>query len=370
MKKNSFSLINFVFYIINIIGCILLLFSYLANFITPDKFTFAAYCGMLYPYLLATNTFFVIYWALQRKRFAFLSLIGILIGYTFIPRLYPFNNQHSKNNDSNFVKILSYNVHVFGIYEGNNTYKDSIISFIAEQQPDILCFQEYFQDNKTYKHDSIFKSILQTKHKYLELDGDNHKIGLAVFSKYPIIHAETLNFQDSSNNKAVLSDICIANDTFRVYNIHFQSINFEKEDYLFTSKFSTKEINMKSEEMQSGSKRILKKLKQGYVVRSEQVKQIVEHIKSSPYPVVVCGDFNDIPWSYTYQQISKLLTDAFVSSGKGFGNTFFINNRYPFRIDFIFYNERTFQAFDFKVHHIKYSDHLPIHTLLKPIEVK
>ena len=84
MKKNSFSLINFVFYIINIIGCILLLFSYLANFITPDKFTFAAYCGMLYPYLLATNTFFVIYWALQRKRFAFLSLIGILIGYTFI----------------------------------------------------------------------------------------------------------------------------------------------------------------------------------------------------------------------------------------------------------------------------------------------
>jgi endonuclease/exonuclease/phosphatase family metal-dependent hydrolase len=47
--------------------------------------------------------------------------------------------------------------------------------------------------------------------------------------------------------------------------------------------------------MQTGSKRILKKMKQGYIYRSEQVKHIVNHIKSSPYPVVVCGDFNDIP---------------------------------------------------------------------------
>jgi endonuclease/exonuclease/phosphatase (EEP) superfamily protein YafD len=59
---------------------------------------------------------------------------------------------------------------------------------------------------------------------------------------------------------------------------------------------------MKSDEIQSGSKRILQKLKEGYIIRSKQVQVMVEHMKNSPYPVLVCGDFNDVPWSYTYQQ--------------------------------------------------------------------
>ena len=362
MKKHSFSLLNIVFYLINLIACILLLLSYLANFISPDSFTFLAYCGIIYPYLLSANVFFVLYWALQRKRYVFYSLISILIGFTFIPRLYPFNNKQELTNDTALFKVLSYNVHVFGMYEPDNHNKDSIFDYIAMQQPDIVCLQEYFQDHKNHLHDKVMQNILQTKHQYLEIDGINQKIGLAVFSKYPIINQGILAFTDSSNNKAVFTDLCLENDTIRIYNIHFQSIYFDKEDYLFTSKFTKTDLDLKSEEMQTGSKRILKKLKKGYIYRSEQVKHIVNHIKSSPYPVVVCGDFNDIPWSYTYHQIHKLLSDAFVSSGKGFGNTFYINNKFPFRIDYIFYDKTFFNTSGFTVDKTAFSDHRPVYT--------
>ena len=94
------------------------------------------------------------------------------------------------------------------------------------------------------------------------------------------------------------------------------------------------------------------------------VQVMVEHMKDSPYPVLVCGDFNDVPWSYTYQQISNLATDAFVKSGKGFGNTFLVNHKIPFRIDYIFYDEKAFDTFDFTVRKVNYSDHFPILALL------
>ncbi|NLE62398.1 MAG: hypothetical protein GX612_00985, partial [Bacteroidales bacterium] len=155
MKKHSFSLLNIVFYLINLIACILLLLSYLANFISPDSFTFLAYCGIIYPYLLSANVFFVLYWALQRKRYVFYSLISILIGFTFIPRLYPFNNKQELTNDTALFKVLSYNVHVFGMYEPDNHNKDSIFDYIAMQQPDIICLQEYFQDHKNHLHDKV-----------------------------------------------------------------------------------------------------------------------------------------------------------------------------------------------------------------------
>lgn len=364
MKKHSFSLLNIVFYLLNLIACILLLLSYLSNLISPNNFTFLAYCGIIYPYLLSANVLFVIYWALQRHRYVFYSLISILIGFTFIPRLYPFNSKQDQTKDTARFKVLSYNVHVFGMYEQENNNKDSIFDYIAKQQPDIVCLQEYFQDHKNHRNDKVLQNILQTKHQYLEIDGINQKIGLAVFSKYPIVNHGTLAFNDSSNNKAVFTDICIKSDTIRVYNIHFQSLYFDKEDYLFTSKFAKNNLNLKSEEMQTGSKRIFKKLKQGYIYRSEQVKHIVQHIKSSPYPVVVCGDFNDIPWSYTYHQIHKLLSDAFVSSGKGFGNTIFINNKFPFRIDYIFYDKKVFNASGFTVDNTAFSDHRPVYTYL------
>ena len=37
-----------------------------------------------------------------------------------------------------------------------------------------------------------------------------------------------------------------------------------------------------------------------------------EEIDQSPYPVIVCGDLNDVPNSYAYNHIGRGLRNAFV----------------------------------------------------------
>ena len=48
-------------------------------------------------------------------------------------------------------------------------------------------------------------------------------------------------------------------------------------------------------------------MRQAYIQRADQVDIIKEDIRLSPYPVIVCGDFNDTPVSYTYKTLSKEL---------------------------------------------------------------
>lgn len=363
MKKKSFSLVNGIFLIINLLFISLILLSYLANYIFPEKYPYIAYMGILYPYLLIINVLFVLFWGFKRHRNAFLSLIAIAIGFSFLPRLYQHKGKSFGNDSTATYKVLSYNVHIFGLYSDTD-FHDSIFKYISTENPDIICLQEYFQNNKNHKNDSILKKILKSEHKHIYTQGKSNKFGLATFSKYPIVNTGFIAYDDSSSNKAIFTDIRIHSDTIRVYNIHFQSLHFDKEDYLFTAKVTNQDIEIRGKELQIASKRIHKKLQKGYTLRSKQVQIMVEHILSSPYPVIVCGDFNDVPCSYTYQQINNLLTDAFVKSGKGLGHTFYVNQKLPFRIDYIFYDKNSFDAFDFSVNQINFSDHFPIHTLL------
>ena len=87
---------------------------------------------------------------------------------------------------------------------------------------------------------------------------------------------------------------------------------------------------------------------------------MAEHIKKSKYPVIVCGDFNDTPSSYTYHQIMSrnMLKDAFTESGKGLAQTY--NGVFPsFKIDYILYSKQ-FKSYNFKISKNNLSDHLPV----------
>ncbi len=258
------------------------------------------------------------------------------------------------------LKVMSYNTRMFDYYNhsGIEGAPDEVFKFILQQNPDVVCFQEYFTSLKKneYTPTQIIARFRQYGYRhieYLKPRTGNTGYGLATFSKYPITNTGAIRFE-KSNNQAIYSDIDVNGTKVRVFNNHLESIGFKDGDL---SVLDTLDFRM-NEYQRRGLRNISQKLTRAFAMRSNQAEALARHISNSPYPVIVCGDFNDTPVSYVYRTMRGSMKDAFREAGVGFGGTY--NGRLPsFRIDYIFYSPQ-FQAYNFKRFPIKYSDHFPI----------
>ncbi len=261
------------------------------------------------------------------------------------------------------IRILSYNVKVFDLYNWSKNVesKNNMIQFIDSVQPDIACFQEYlYDDRKKFNTTDTISKLLETKyvHQGFTTDFRYHHFGSATFSKYPIIHKSQIEFKNT-RNFVLVTDIVKDEDTIRIFNCHLQSIQFDKDELNYIDSIS-ENINKKSfKEVQP----ILKRLKRAFHKRARQVEILRDSIEHSPYPFIVCGDFNDVPNSYAYQTISRGLYDSFLEAGWGMGTTF-SEFPIPYRIDYILYSDK-FKAVYAKRFPIPYSDHFPYFSVLR-----
>jgi endonuclease/exonuclease/phosphatase (EEP) superfamily protein YafD len=139
--------------------------------------------------------------------------------------------------------------------------------------------------------------------------------------------------------------------------VHLQSNHFKEQDYKFLANPDSGDRAV----MLHGAKHLMKRIRRAVKKRSDQTDELALHIASCPYPVILCGDFNEPSFTYTYQVISKMLDDAFVTKGKGFGITY---DQFPLilRLDYIFYNRDRFLIHSYHTRQKKLSDHYPITT--------
>ncbi|MBE9468347.1 MAG: endonuclease/exonuclease/phosphatase family protein [Bacteroidetes bacterium] len=353
--------INKILFWLNILSIIFLLLSYLSSYISPEDNLVFPLFGLLYQYILLVNILFVVYWIFRKKLFFLLSLITILIGWNFFNNFFQFRfPEKSTTNQTlnvNTFKLLSYNVRLFDLYNWshNKDTKNKMFDYIKSQDAEILCFQEFYNDetNSFSTLDTLvkFQKAKNYHHAYtFDVQGVYH-FGIATFSSYPIVGKGEIRFKNT-NNICIYTDIKIKNDTIRIYNNHLQSIHLQKEDYNFIDNINSEKDKIK------GAEGIVKRLQKAYKERAYQSEIISNNIKQSPYPVIVCGDFNDNEGSYVYRKMRNDLNDAFVNCGSGFGNTY--NRKITgFRIDYILYDD-FFKASNFKISKIKYSDHYPL----------
>jgi len=306
----------------------------------------------------------MLYWILRFKKEFLISFIVIIIGINhfndFIPiRLGKINTKGFLKENLQQIKILSYNVRLFNSYEwlsdpGTN---QNIINFIRSEHPDIICLQEFYTSTKVdYQPEKIREYFSETPYNYIQYsykNGKNSGNGIATFSRYPIINQGTIGFPETYN-ETIFTDIVVEKDTIRIYNNHLQSIELQRRNYNF---LDTIKFRYDDEQMRE-IKDISSRLKTAYIKRSLQVDAISSHIKSSPFPIIVCGDFNDTPISYSYRKMRRGLKDAFISSGQGTGNTY--QGIFPyFRIDYIFH-DKNFKPLLFEKVESRLSDHYPI----------
>ena len=351
----------------NIFAVGALLLSYLASYINPENFWIISFFGLAYPAILAINILFVIYWLIRLPKLALISGIAILAGWSVIQNYIGFRESTAimvpKSSES-FLRVMTYNVHNFKQFGDKNDKftKELILDIIRNEEPDIICFQEFFSRKRgEYNFRKLILQILETEHYYFKPSTDNgyEAIGMAIFSKFPIVNKGNIQFAKKMTwNEAVYADIRKGDKTFRVYNVHFQSISFQPEDYQYLKKV-TSEIETDVE----SSKKIGSRLKKAFIKRSNQAKILKEHTERSPVPFIIAGDFNDTPISYTVKTISRGMNNGFREMGSGFGVTY--NGAFPnFQIDYIFTSPE-FTVKNYLIINKKLSDHYPVRTDLE-----
>ncbi len=339
----------------------------MAGSVSPNEFWPLAFIGIALPYLLLINGGFLFYYILRGSGKFFIPLIVIILGYQDIPAFVQLR-LNAEASTENQLKVLSFNVRVFDLYlwSKEKTTRNQIIDFLREEDPDILCLQEFYQKDLL---DSIYPfktldtliEVLTAKNYHVHYSTtlrETDHWGIITFSKYPIINKGLVPFAIKDDNVCIYTDLLINQDSARIYNVHLASIKLDKHDYKAMQEINKNEYSKNFDQEMM----LLSKLKYGFKRRALQADSIAKSITLSPYPVIICGDFNDSPSSYAYQKIKGNLKDAFMISGSGFGRTY-IGEFPSFRIDYIFYDE-VFSSTRFKTHGVELSDHHPISAII------
>ncbi len=243
----------------------------------------------------------------------------------------------------------------------NAQSRNIILTSLSEENPDILCLQEFYTSEQVGDFNNIdtVTNLITAKNHHVEYTTTLRKQdhwGIATFTKYPIIKKGKIEFNTRSNNICIYTDVLIKSDTVRIYNMHLQSISFSKANYKFIDAVKQDSVDAQNEVEES--KNILRRIKRAFVKRALQADVIALHIANCKYKVIVCGDFNDTPASYVYNTIRGDLKDAFIESGSGFEQTY--AGKFPrFRIDYILHSEE-FTSKNY--HHLPetITDHYPI----------
>lgn len=347
----------------NICGVAALLLSVFLPCVNPGQWWPAGFSGFFFPFLFLLCLLYTAVWAWRKNRkYGWMNIIAIICAMPAALTTWGVHifreNIISKQTNSGQFTLMTYNTSSMGLerYVTNKDKEAAIYNTIASGSPDILCMQEFYTNDKpgNEQHLQRITSTGNYPYHYFTRDKthwESWHYGIVLFSRYPIITASAIPSVESSTGSGstfLQADIAINGDTIRVFNVHLISYMFKGEDY----------ENMKAPKGTG----LVYKMRRTFPTRSSQALQLAALIAASPYPAIVCGDFNDTPVSFTYKTISRNLQDAFLKTGAGWGRT--LSYLSPsLRIDYIL-AQPAVNIHGSKVFHNRPSEHFPVMACL------
>jgi len=367
MKSKETTFLGKIYLLTGILLVIALILGIVAGNYDPRKNVLIAFFGLAYPFILLLNVLMIIFWLLRgRVIFALATVLIICWGWHALIATVGVIGEPGRGakTSADLLRMMTYNVHSFKPYgEGTNELvKQQMLDVVRQENPDVICFQEYYSRRKgSFNITDSLKQILKTKNNYFVPTAQNsyEATGQAIFTRYPIVDKGTIPFGDENiGNSAIFIDILVNNQKIRIYNVHLQSISFDKQDYNYLDK-----VTKKMDAELTPAKRILRMLKSAFLKRSAQVDVMKAHMATCKTPFLIAGDFNDTPASYAVTQLTKSLNNSFVEEGTGLGRTY--NGKFPnFQIDYISAT-KTIKVVNHHIIEAKLSDHFPIRSDLR-----
>jgi len=352
--------------ILNIISVVGLLITGYSYVLSPINWSYLSLMGYFFPVFLFTNGLFLALWVFVNWRYLIIPVSGFIAAYQPLSLYCPFFTSSSSVDEASEyssqmkLTILSYNTCDWGKYDKTiENGKENTIEYIASQKPDIVCLQESMLDGKTLE---IIKDYMpEMKYHTSIRNNDKNGVVLSFLSKYPIDKEKNLEIPSKSNAAGAIW-VDVNGKQLLVINCHLETQSFsirEKEGFSrLVHGVANGEVERDS--MKSGSKFYLKKLSLSAQKRAPQAEKVSEFVKeNSGTSAIICGDFNDIPLSYTHHIISDGLTDCYQERGKGFGFSY-CHNAMRVRIDHILCTPDINPIKCWVDNDIKLSDHYPI----------
>ena len=345
---------------LSLVVAVTLVLTYFVPHVNPSRVWFFPVLGLAAPITYVAAVILMLYWIIRwRWLRAGVMIVIVAVGFfkvslfwrPDIRRVY----EETGNPDRGTFKVMTYNVRSFYGENGHSSVED-ILRLIDEQDPDIICLQEF---NARLAARSEEFSLLEEKYESAGFGrtaapDSVYEAPLAILSKFRILRSRTLLTPASS----VWADVLVGDDTVRVFNNHLHStaINAADNEYITEHRFlsdTARETKIRS---------IVERLRENSVLRAAQVDSIARVVGETRTRRIICGDFNDTPMSYVYRTMARGSRDAFRVCGSGYSHTFrgFFNT---LRIDYVL--SRGLEPVTYETLPVEYSDHHPVVVRLK-----
>jgi len=347
MKPKYTALLKLI-HAIPILLLILTLVSYVCVFIPPERFWPSVIFTFGVLPLIFLNLILLIIFVLKKKKSFIWPLIALVAGIFFIKISIHFQINEITPPAKEHINILSFNADFFHLGRKANDPSTELIGWLANDSSSIKCIQEYITYNTKPEWDVNRQITAQgyEKHTYIYENSEEYQRGLAIFSRYPIVNQGTLLFNEKSKNNCIYIDVEVSGDTIRIYNLHLSSLSISRINNKNLFKYGWY------------LKNVILKLKNGAIKHSNEINLLIKHTSDCPYPFIICGDFNETPYSYNYLKLRKHFSNSFEKAGSGFGFSF--NGRLFFlRIDHHFVSNGV-RPIKYRIDHtIRKSGHFP-----------
>lgn len=281
----------------------------------------------------------------------FWSIIALLVfwcSWSLFSHRMPWQKGKKTTNE---LKVLTYNTHAMMIGESLDS-KLAMLQYINRLDADIVCLQEVlvYKSGQRLTLPMLREAMRQYPYTYYDFKHYNSRrqFGNVVFSRYPLIHKQTIRYESASNISSQC-DVVVGADTLRLVVNHLESFKLEDSDFHIDSLTSG---NFK----ESSLNRKLTKTSQ---LRRKQVQQVRSAIRQSPYPAIAVGDFNAVPLSLVYWTMNLGMRDCFAETSVGRYGATYQRKGIGIRIDYIFCS-RELVPLACRTEKKHYSDHYPV----------
>ena len=343
----------------NIATILLMLLAGYSDRLNPVEHPILSVMGMTFPVFLLVNLLFLFFWLTVKWKRAWIPIVGFAAVYVPLTLFMPFNMRQDVPEGT--IKLISYNVCTYG---GNYKYEqgfDTVFNYLKRQNADIVCLQEDVDTWRRFVFQRYEKIYPYNDTTILHQNSLTFN-GVGIHTRFPIIRKERIWYQ-SNNNGSVAYYLDTGKDTLLVINNHLEGTHLsdaERDSYK-----RLLEGKMERDTVRAESMFLIGKLGQNNAVRAPQAEAVHRYIEEhSQYPVIVCGDFNDTPISYSRRTIAQGLTDCFQATGRGLGLSYNQKGFY-FRIDYILCSP-DLQPYNCQIDdEMDASDHYPIMCNIK-----